>query len=416
MSAEPEIRSESSAATGWQYVRLVLLLGCLTALPPLSVDLYLPALPQVRDDLQATDSMTQLTFTGMLLGMGLGQLIVGPLSDAVGRRPPLLFGLLAHASASLLCAVAPNIEVLAALRLLQGLSAAAVSVVIMATIRDRFQGTAMARIISRNMLVVAMAPILAPSLGSQLLRFTDWRGIFATLLVIGLVLALGAFMFLDESLPRERRRSSRPRAVASSYLEILRDRTFISLAMIGGLTAAAVFSYIGASSFVFQDGFGLSEQEFGLVFGINAILFLAGAQLNPLLISRFPLIRVMMAANLVGLLAALSAVVLALGEIGGPAGAAIPMGVVLFTIGMVLPNTPALALHRHGVKAGLAAAVLGCLQSGTGGLVAPLVGAIGVKTALPLSLVMTAALVLAGALLRLTSRDTSVYEIGGHKS
>jgi DHA1 family bicyclomycin/chloramphenicol resistance-like MFS transporter len=406
---------------GWQdegmtrrrYVRLVLMFGVLVALPPLSIDLYLPALPAIRDDFGTTDSMTQLTLTGMLVGMGMGQLVIGPISDAVGRRRPLVLGLLAHATVSLLCSLAWSIEALAALRFVQGLSASAVSVVVMATIRDRFQGTLMATIVSRNMIIVALAPILAPSLGSVLLEFTGWRGIFATLLMVAIVLAGLAVAFLEESLPPERRTSARPRAIVSSYLGLVRDPTFVGLAFIGGFTGAAIFSYIGSAPFVFQDGFGLSTKQFGAVLGINALLFLAGAQLNPVLIKRWPLIRVMKAGNVIALLGAIIALVLGVAEIGGVFGAFVPMGLLLASIGLVMPNTPALALHRHGGAAGAAAAVIGCLSATLGGLSAPVVGAIGTTTMVPLSLVMITVLMLAAMLLYLVGRDASLHTLGG---
>lgn len=176
------------APTGGRYVQLVLVLGALIALGPLTIDMYLPAFPRIGDELGASDSAVQLTLTGMLLGLSLGQLVIGPLSDALGRRRPLLVGLAAHTLASVLCAVAPSIGVLAAVRVAQGLSGAALSVVAMAIVRDLFSGVAVARIMSRLMLVIGLAPIVAPSIGSLVLGFTSWRGIFVVLAVTALLL------------------------------------------------------------------------------------------------------------------------------------------------------------------------------------------------------------------------------------
>ncbi|MEO5711106.1 MAG: MFS transporter [Nocardioidaceae bacterium] len=171
----------TASPTGRGYARLVLVLGALIALGPLTIDMYLPAFPRIGDDLRAGDSAVQLTLTGMLLGLAVGQLVIGPLSDAWGRRRPLIAGLCTHAVASLLCAVAPTIAALAVVRVVQGFAGAAISVVAMAIVRDLFDGIAVARIMSRLMLVIGLAPILAPSLGGLVLGFTSWRGIFVVL-------------------------------------------------------------------------------------------------------------------------------------------------------------------------------------------------------------------------------------------
>lgn len=246
-------RSEVSADTVGprQRLRLVLVLGSLIAIGPLTIDMYLPALPDIAADLHTTSAAVQLTLTGTLAGLAFGQLLIGPLSDAVGRRAPLLAGIGLHIVASVLCVVAPNIEVIGALRVLQGLGAAAASVVAMAVVRDLFDGAAFAKLFSRLMLVMGVAPILAPTLGSELLRWSDWRGVFLALAVFGLLLVTVAAFGLPETLPPARRRGGGVAATVRVYGSLLRDRTFVGLVLVAGLAMAALFAYVAGSSFVF---------------------------------------------------------------------------------------------------------------------------------------------------------------------
>ena len=220
-----------------RHVQLIIVLGSLIALGPLTIDMYLPAFPALADELNASDSAVQLTLTGMLVGLAVGQLVIGPLSDALGRRRPLLTGLAVHVVASLLCALAPNIYVLSAVRVLQGFAGAAISVVALATVRDLFTGVAVARTMSRLMLVIGLAPIVAPSIGGFILQVTDWRGIFVVLAAAALVLMGVAFFGLRETLPVERRRSARPGATLRTYRSLLADRTFVALVLVAGLVS-----------------------------------------------------------------------------------------------------------------------------------------------------------------------------------
>lgn len=401
--------------SGWVLTRLVLLLGPLVALPALSADMYLPALPQLRDELAASDSMAQLTLTGMFVGLGLGQLIVGPWSDAVGRRYPVILGLIAHATTSLLCALAPTIEVLVAVRFAQGLSGAAVTVVVMASIRDRFHGIAMARLMSRIMLIMGLGPILAPSLGGLALEVTDWRGVFLALMAVGILLMVVTAFWFRETLPREARSQARISAAFAAYRDIARDPTFLALAFTAAMSSATIFAYVGTSAFLFQDGFGLSSRAYAVLIGINAVMFLVGGQLNPILISRLPLITVMRSANALGLSATVVALCLGLAEVGGVIGAAVPMGLILLSIGLIFPNTPTLALQRHGDRAGSAAALLGFVQFAAGGAVIPIVGALGATTLPPLALVMIATQAVALALMTFASRNAVIRSVGGYR-
>jgi DHA1 family bicyclomycin/chloramphenicol resistance-like MFS transporter len=370
------------------YARLVLVLGALIALGPLTIDMYLPAFPRIGDDLDAGDSAVQLTLTGMLLGLAVGQLVIGPLSDAWGRRRPLIVGICTHAGASLLCAVAPTIAVLATVRVVQGLAGAAISVVAMAIVRDLFDGIAVARIMSRLMLVIGLAPILAPTIGGLVLGFTSWRGIFVVLAAAAALLVVVALLGLRETLPVSRRRPATLRASLASYRSLLRDRVFMALTFIGGSMMAAVFAYVSGASFVLQDGFGLDARTFGIVFGVNAAGLTLTAQLNPVLLRRFSVRQVLGGAIVCAMVSSTALLVVGLTGAGGLLAVLVPMGLLVSTAGLALPNTPALALTRHGEAAGTAAAVLGCVQFGVGAVVAPLVGAFGSTTAAPMGAVM----------------------------
>jgi MFS transporter, DHA1 family, multidrug resistance protein len=385
--------------TGRRYVQLVLVLGAMIALGPLTIDMYLPALPQVARELHASDSGVQFTLTGMLGGLAFGQLVIGPLSDALGRRRPLLAGVAVHTVASLLCALAPDVVSLSAVRVLQGFAGAAISVNAMATVRDLFVGIAAARLLSRLMLVIGAAPVLAPSLGGLILQYTSWRGIFVVLAVFGLVMAAVAAFGLRETLPPHRRRSARPLATLRTFRSLLRDPTFVALVFVAGLMMSALFSYVSGSSFVLQGVYGLDEQTFGLVFGCNAVGIVLGTQLNPLLLRRFRPSQVLTFAVLAaGSAAALMVLTTATG-FGGLYGLLVPLALVVACCGLALPNTPALALSRHGEAAGTAAAMLGAVQFGVGAVTAPLVGVLGTDTAVPMAAVIFTGAALAGVLL-----------------
>jgi DHA1 family bicyclomycin/chloramphenicol resistance-like MFS transporter len=385
--------------TGRRYVQLVLVLGALIALGPLTIDMYLPAFPRIGDDLGASDSAVQLTLTGMLLGLAVGQLVIGPLSDAFGRRRPLVVGIATHAVASLACAVAPTIVLLATVRVVQGFAGAAISVVAMATVRDLFEGVAVARIMSRLMLVIGLAPILAPTIGGLVLTFTSWRGIFVVLAGAALLLVAVAFFFLRETLPVDRRRPATERSSLAAYRSLVRDRVFVALAVIGGSMMAAIFAYVSGAPFVLQDGFGLDTRTFGLVFGLNAAGLTVTSQVNPVLLRWFTVRQVLGGAIVAATLAAAALLVVGLSGAGGLIAVLVPLAVLVSTAGLALPNVPALALTRHGEAAGTAAAVLGCVQFGVGAVVAPLVGAFGSTTAAPMAAAMLTVTTLAGVLM-----------------
>ncbi|MFY1634797.1 multidrug effflux MFS transporter [Solwaraspora sp. WMMB335] len=381
----------------WQRIRLILVLGTLIAVGPLTIDMYLPALPAISDDLQTTAAGVQLTLTGTLAGLAIGQLIIGPLSDVWGRRRPLLVGTGLHIIASLLCVIAPNIAVLGVLRIVQGLGAAAAAVIAMAVVRDLFSGLAFARILSRLLLVMGVAPVLAPTLGSAMLNWTHWRGVFAALAGLGLALIAVTVFGLPETLPPHRRRPATVTDTVRVYGMLLRDRTYIGLVLVSGFAMASLFAYVSGSSFVMQDQYGLDEQEFGIAFGAGAAGMITATQLNVRLLRRFAPQQILLAALISGSVAGLVLLGFAVTEVGGLTGILIPLWVVLATAGFALPNAPAVALAGHGEAAGTASALLGAMQFGIGALAAPVVGVLGTGSS------AMATVILAGMLLAVLS-------------
>lgn len=383
---------------GWQRLRVILVLGALVALAPLTIDMYLPALPEIGRDLGASSSAVQLTLTGTLLGLGLGQLLIGPLADTVGRRTPLIAGTVLHISASLLCLVAPNIAVLGGLRVVQGVGAAATMVVALAVVRDLFSGRAAATTLSRLMLVMGAAPVLAPSLGSAVLIAGSWRWVFGALAVLGAVLLVVAVLALRETLPPERRRTGEVLPVLRTYGSLLADRDFVVMVLVAALAMSALFSYVSGASFVLQEQYGLDQQEFGIVFGAGAIAVIGASQLNVLVLGRLSARRIVLYALITAVVAGAVLMAVAFTGAGGIVGFMIPLWCMLGAVGFVMPNAPAMALSRHGEAAGTAAALLGAGQFGLGALIAPLVGVLG-NDAPAMATIMTGGSVVALVLL-----------------
>jgi MFS transporter, DHA1 family, multidrug resistance protein len=408
MTLAPERLSDTVSSPGQlmsarERLRLVLVLGSLIALGPLTIDMYLPSLPTITADLQSTAAAVQLTLTGTLAGLALGQLLIGPLSDAIGRRAPLLAGVAVHILASVICVIAPNLAVLGTLRVLQGLGAAAAMVVGMAIVRDLFTGLAAATLLSRLMLVMGAAPILAPTLGGIVLSWTSWRGVFVVLALFGIAIITVAALWLPETLPVGRRRNGGVVGTVRDYGRLFTDRAFVGLILVAGLSMAALFAYVAGSSFVFQEQYHLTEQQFGFVFGAGAVGLIAGTQLNVRLLRRWSPSQILVSALAFGAVAGLVLLLFAATGFGGLVGVLIPLWLVLGSAGFAFPNAPALALSRHGEAAGTAAALLGAVQFGVGALAAPLVGILGVG-ATAMALVVAGGMIAANLVLALVVR------------
>jgi DHA1 family bicyclomycin/chloramphenicol resistance-like MFS transporter len=368
---------------------MIIVLGVMVALGPLTIDMYLPALPKIADDLSVSSSVVQLTLTGTLAGLALGQLIVGPLSDSLGRRRPLMAGIVLHMVASVICMLAPNLVVLGLARVLQGVGAAAAMVVAIAVVGDLFSDSAAATVLSRLMLVLGVAPVVAPSLGAAVLLHGSWHWVFTALVVLAGALLVVAALALPETLPPSHRRPLRVRGIAATYMELLRDMRFVILVLVAALGMSGLFAYIAGASFVLQGTYGLDQQAFALVFGAGAVALIGATQFNVVLLKRFSPQAITLWALAAALVAAGVFAGLSVAHAGGLAGFVVPVWAILAAMGLVIPNAPALALSRHPEAAGTAAALLGAAQFGLGAAVAPLVGVLG-NDQVALSIVMAA--------------------------
>lgn len=388
-SAAPPVSAGVAAARRAGLV-VTLVLGGLTALPPLSMDMYLPALPAVTDSLHAPAATVQLTLTACLAGMALGQLVVGPMSDRWGRRRPLLAGMLVYVVATAICAFAPSAELLIAFRLLQGLAGAAGIVIARAVVRDLYDGVEMARFFSTLMLISGVAPVVAPLIGGQVLRITDWRGIFVVLTAVGILLTAVVAKWLGETLPVEKRHSGGVGEALRTMRGLLADRVFTGYMLTGGLAFAALFAYISASPFVVQEIYGASPQTFSLLFGVNSIGLITVGQINgKLLVGRVSLDKAL-GFGLAVITAAATALLLMTSGVFGEVGL-VPIAAGLFVLmsamGLAMPNTNALALLRTPHAAGSASALIGTASFLIGAIASPLVGIAGEDTAVPMALV-----------------------------
>jgi DHA1 family bicyclomycin/chloramphenicol resistance-like MFS transporter len=371
---------------------ITFMLGALSAVPPLSMDMYLPALPDVTRTLHTSATSGQLTLTACLTGMALGQLVVGPMSDRWGRRRPLLIGLLVYVLASVSCALAPDAALLIGCRLLQGLAGAAGIVIARAVVRDLYDGLEMARFFSTLLLVSSLAPVAAPVLGGQVLRFTAWRGVFLVLAAIGIALTALVWRRLPETLPPARRRGGGVLGALFIMRGLLADRVFAGYVMVNGFAYGALFSYIAASPFVIQGIYGASPQTFSLLYGLNSLgMMIVGRVNGKLLVGRVRLDRAL--GTGLGVIAAAGTVLLLVAQgVFGDAGT-IPVACCLFVmisaLGLVLPNTNALALMRTPHAAGSASALVGTSCFALGAVATLLVGIAGKGTAVPMAAVQT---------------------------
>jgi MFS transporter, DHA1 family, multidrug resistance protein len=365
---------------------LVVILGALSAFGPLSMDMYLPGLPSLSRELHASASAGQLTLTGCMLGLALGQLVAGPVSDSLGRRRPLLAGVGAYAAASLACAFAPSIPVLIALRLIQGLAGGVGVVIARAIVRDLFAGVTAARMFAALMIVTGVAPVFAPLIGGQVLEVTSWRGVFVVLAAIGIPLLLVTANRLPETLAPDERHGGGLRATLRTFGRLMSDRRFAPHAVSFSLSFGAMFAYIAGSSFVLEDAFGASPQAFSLVFAINSAGLIAMSQIGGRLVSRVgPAVLAWYGLCLVALASVCTLLVTA------THGALVLLLVSLFALlcgnGLVLPNGVAAAMGDQKAL-GSASALLGLGQFGVGAAVAPLVGLAGSHDALPMGIVI----------------------------
>lgn len=372
-STAPVVLHPGDALPAARRILYIVLLGALTALGPFTIDLYLPAFPVLEADFQTSAAAIQLTLTGTMIGFALGQLVVGPLSDKVGRRIPLLAVTALHVVASAFAALAPTLELLSLGRVLMGAGAAAGGVVAAAIVRDLFGGRRLVVMLSRLALVSGAAPVLAPLLGSALLLVMPWRGIFWALAIYGAVMLVSAIVFIPETLPPARRHAHGSTTVWQRYRSVFRDRVFIGVLVIGAMTFSGLFSYLSASSFLFQVSYGFNAQQYGLLFAANSVGLVVGVQVAARLAARFGPQWVLAGSTAVLLLAGGAIVVT--DQLGlGLWGTIVPLFVFMTACGFTFPCAQVLALDRHGKAAGTAQSIIGAANFGIAGVISPLVG------------------------------------------
>ncbi|ORA22916.1 Bcr/CflA family efflux MFS transporter [Mycobacterium aquaticum] len=377
----------------------ILVLAALLALGSITVNMYLPALPGIAEEFSVSSWAAQLTLTGTLLGLAIGQLIIGPISDSLGRRRPVIAGVVLHMLASMLCLAAPSVTTLGLARSLQGVGAASAAVVAMAVVGDVFAESDAAAVMSRLMLVLGVAPVLAPLLGAAVLLWGSWRWVFVALLMLAGVLLLTAVRAMPETLPTHlHRRPLQVRSILSGYSELLRDSRFLILVVVAASAMSGLFGYVSAAPFVLQDQYDLDRLSIALVFATGAVVLIGATQFNVVLL-RWSSSRTITVSGLsVALVAGLVLVGLTLAQVGGLIAFLALVLVILAAMGLVIPNASALALSSHPGVAGTAAALLGATQFGVGAAVAPLIGGLG-NRALALAVVMTSGVMVALALL-----------------
>lgn len=393
-------------------VLYIVLLGALTALGPFTIDLYLPAFPLLESDFGTTAAAIQLTLTGTMVGFALGQLLVGPLSDRFGRRVPLLVVTALHVLASVAAAIAPTLVTLSIARVFMGVGAAAGGVVAMAIVRDLFGGRRLVVMLSRLALVSGVAPVVAPLIGSALLIVMPWRGIFIVLAAYGAVMLVCALMLIPETLPPARRGVGNA-TVWQRYRSVLSDRVFLGVLIIGGMSFSGLFSYLSASSFLFQQTYGFDPQQYGLLFAANSLGVVVGVQAASRLAARFGPQWVLAWSTAVLVVSGSAIIVTDLLGLG-LWGTVVPLFVFMTACGFTIPCVQVLALDRHGRAAGTAASILGAANFGVAGLISPLVGLVSRDagiTATTMASVMVGCAVVAVLALWLVVRPRTVAQL-----
>lgn len=369
--------------------RRILLLGAIIALAPMSIDLYLPALPTLQQALGGTAAQGQLTLSVYFLGLAMGQLIYGPVSDRIGRRKPLYFGLALYALAALGCTLATDINSLIALRFLQALGGCAGMVIVRAVVRDLYTPQDMARVLSMLLLVMGVAPILAPLIGSWVFVAFGWQAVFGVLVAYGLACLIMAAKYLPETLARPGEALEFMR-VLRGYGRLLRHRRFMGYALSGGIAQASLFAYIAVSSFVFIDFYALSPTQYGLLFGVNAFGLILGSQINNWMLTRYRAERVLRSALIAYSSFGVVLALVVITGLGGLPGVLIPLWCCIASLGFTFPNSTAAAMAPFGDRAGMAAALLGTLQYGLAAIASGVVASLHDGTALAMALAIAA--------------------------
>ena len=367
----------------------IFIFGFLSAIAPLSIDIYLPALPMLREALGANEAQTLLTLSAFFVGFGTGQLFLGPLSDRFGRKRPLLAGLIVYGVASVACARASTMPDLIVWRFVQAFGGSIVPTLVQAMVRDLYDRDQSARILSLNMLVTASAPVVAPLIGGQVLLWLDWRAIFWVLVGFGLV-ALLAALALPETLGESRRNEAHPLAMLLGYFELLRSRRYVGYVACSTFYFCCLFAFIAGSPFVYIEYFGVPPQYYGFLFGVNMLGMIATTFINSRIVVRRGADRLLRIACWIGAAGAVVLLATGLNGVGGVAGIALPLFVVLSVLTVVASNAISGALSVFPNRAGSAAALAGALQFGAGALTSAAVGWFANGTPRPMIVIICA--------------------------
>ncbi|MCY9669608.1 multidrug effflux MFS transporter [Paenibacillus alginolyticus] len=368
-------------------VRLALLLGLFSTLGPFTIDMYLPAFPQIVEQFGTTASLVQLSLTACLLGLGIGQLVMGSLSDVYGRRMPLLISMAIYVVVSVFCAISPSIWLLILSRLVQGFVASAGIVISRAIARDMFSGHELTKFFSLLLLVGNLGPLVAPVTGSGVLALTSWIGVFIALALLGAYLFAMTKWSLQETLSVERRSPSNFAQQLRNYGSLLRDRSFTGYMLAQGIMIAGVFAYVSGTPFIYQNIYGVSPTVFALLFGSNGISLIIGSQLVGRMTHRVSEQTFLLFG--LGLAGAASIAVLLVAIFHGPLYAlVIPLVFFVAAIGITSTAAFPLAMESQGHMAGSAAALMGVIPFLLGAVVSPLVGIAGEGTAVPLGVII----------------------------
>lgn len=357
----------SEKSTGKPYsIFWIMLLALFTSLGPLSIDMYLPALPQMATDFQVSTLQMANTLPAYFMGLAIGQLIYGPISDRIGRKKPLYFGMALYAVASLLCILAPDHWSLIAARILQALGGCVGVVMARAAIRDRLDVQSSAQAFAQMMIVMGVAPIMAPVIGAVMLQYFEWQSIFILLSIIGLICLLCVHFFFEETLKVENRLKLNFKQVLILYSNILQDKSFRLPMLAGCLSGASLFCYISSASAVFMDGYGFSQQQFAFAFALNAMGIILISACNKRLANQFNVFQRLKIGGLIQVSGAIILLIAGFLSIAPMALVMLGMFLAVSGIGFTGPNAMAIAMAQQGARAGTASAIMGSAQFACG--------------------------------------------------
>jgi len=375
--------TEAQSLSKSKRLGIATILGSLSALGPLSIDMYLPAFPQIAEEFNTSASLTQVSLTACLIGLAVGQLVIGPISDVKGRRKPLLIGMLLYAIVSIICMFSTSIWAFIGLRFIQGLAGAAGLVISRASVRDLYSGPELIRFMATLMIINGVAPILAPIIGGEVLNYTSWKGVFGLLSVFGIIMLIGIYYSLGETLPNDRRSRGGLKNTLRTFGSLLKDKSFIGYVLMQGFVMASMFAYISGSSFVLQGIYDMSVREYSIMFGINGLGIVIAGQCAGRLAHKFtPRSMIVTGLSMSGF----GAILLLLAVFANLPLAFVVTGLflVVSSVGLINTTAASLALEKQGERAGSASAMLGTTSFLFGGIVAPFVGIGGEGTAVPM--------------------------------